>query len=195
MVAGAGRQAPAVDADGWRPDLADDLTSPAAAHAEVAEADLYGTSRTEAAVDRSAVRGSRPLASVARRTLAVVAAGAVAVTFAPWLRTGTATRTSHEVVRAADRLAVLSSGSQAVVSVAWSFLPLVAALAVLALVLDRSLLAACLAATVGLVEVLLALAINDAPRSAEWGTPAGLALGSALVAVAVATAWTTRSSR
>lgn len=126
--------------------------------------------------------------------LTVATALAVAVTFAPWLRTGSARRTSYEVALAADRLQVLAPGPQAAVSVAWAFLPLVAALASLAVMLDRRRLAAGLAAVVGLLEVALAALINNAPRSADWGAQAGLATGSTLVVVALATAWTTRST-
>jgi len=206
VVAEVGRRTGPVDVASPRPDPAHEVPAHAGfVHAEVTHTGSHDAGphdaghfdTTDVGADRKPVRrpGWSTAAAVLRWTLVAVAAGAVAVTFAPWLRTGTATRTSYEVVRAADRLGVLSPGSQAVVSVAWSFLPLVAALAVLALVCDRVRLAAGLAATVGLVEVFLASAINNAPRSADWGAPAGLVLGSALVVVALATAWTTRSSR
>ncbi len=132
--------------------------------------------------------------SVAPWAVAALTVAAVAVTFAPWLRTGAARRTSHEVVRAADRLQVLDPGPQAAVSVAWSFLPLVACLAALAVVLGRPRLGAGLAAFVGVLEVALAIVIKNAPRSADWGATAGLAIGSALVVAAAATVCTTRSA-
>ncbi|HEX2576170.1 MAG TPA: hypothetical protein VHK88_07455 [Aquihabitans sp.] len=125
--------------------------------------------------------------------MAALAAAAVAVSFAPWLRTGDARRTSHEVVRAADRLGVLDAGPQAAVSVAWAFLPLVAVFAVLALVLERRRLAGALASIVGALAVALALVLENARRSADWGATAGLAIGSALVVAALATALSSRS--
>lgn len=146
-------------------------------------------------VDASAeVERARRPGRVAALVLAGLLATSVAVTFAPWLRTGAARRSSHEVVRAADRLEVLAPGPQAVVSVAWAFLPLVACLAALALVLDRPRLAAALAALVGSAVVALALVIKNAPRSADWGVSAGLASGAALVIAAAITARTSRSS-
>lgn len=120
---------------------------------------------------------------------------AVAVTFAPWLRTGSATRTSYEVVRSAERLEVMAARPQLVVSVVWAFLPMVSALSILASTLDRRYLAAGSAAVVGLAVAVLAAVVARAPRSADWGTQAGLASGSALVVVALAIAWTTRSTR
>lgn len=139
-----------------------------------------------------------PVAGRATRIAPVVVlvllATSVATTFAPWLRTGAARRTSHQVVRAADRLDVLAPGPQAAVSVAWAFLPLVACLAALALVLDRPRLGASLAAAVGLVEVALALVVTNAPRSADWGVTAGLAAGVALVIAAAVTTRTGRST-
>ncbi len=149
-------------------------------------------------IPRGEPRADRSLAGLVGRVapgaLVVLAVAAVAVTFAPWLRTGAARRTSHQVVQAADRLEVLEPGAQAAVSVGWAFLPLVAALAVLAVLLDRPRLGAALAALVGLAVISLAVIINNAPRSADWGAPAGLAIGSALVAAALATACTSRSA-
>lgn len=133
-------------------------------------------------------------AVVAPTALGAAAVAAVAVTFAPWLHTGAAHRTSYQMVRAADRLEVLSAGPQTAVSVAWAFLPFVAALAVVAVLVERRRIAAALAVLVGVTETFLALAVKIAPRSADWGTTAGLVLGSVLVVVALATAITARST-
>lgn len=144
------------------------------------------------------VAGRRALAArisdVAPKALIASCVAAVAVTFAPWVHTGAAQRTSYQVVRAADRLQVLADGPQTVVSVAWAFLPFVAALAVVAVVAERRRLAAGLAVLVGVTELALALAVKIAPRSADWGTTAGSVLGSVLIAVALATAITARST-
>ena len=126
--------------------------------------------------------------------LLALLATSVANTFAPWLRTGSAHRTSHEVVHAADRLRVLSPGVQTLVSVLWAFLPFFAVLALAAVVARRPRLSSLPAALVGLTEVALASAIKIAPRSADWGTSAGFVLGSALIVVAVATAALARST-
>lgn len=126
--------------------------------------------------------------------LATVTAMAVAVMFAPWLRTGSAVRNSFEVVQAADRLDVLPGGPQAVISVVWAFLPLVAVLAVLALTVDRVPVAVVLTVVVGLVQAGFGAVVTNAPRSADWGATAGLALGLTLAVVALATAWITRDA-
>ena len=140
----------------------------------------------------------RPLRQEVRRSapwaLSVMAAVAVAVTFAPWLRTGAARRTSYQVVRAADRLQVLPPGPQAVITVAWAFLPLVAVLAAVAALWGRRRIGAALALLVGAGQVGLAVAVKFAPRAADWGTTAGLVAGSALVVVALVTAITSRST-
>ncbi len=125
---------------------------------------------------------------------AVVSGAAVAVAFAPWLRTGTARRTSFQVVAASDHLDVLSAGLQTVVAGVWAFLPLLVVLAVLAATIGRWRLAAGLALLAGLIEAAFGLLVIHAPRSADWGATAGLAIGLALVVVALAAAWSTRST-
>ncbi|CAN5743463.1 hypothetical protein BH10ACT1_BH10ACT1_20750 [soil metagenome] len=117
---------------------------------------------------------------------------AVGATFAPWLRTGSATRTSYEVVQAAVRLEVLSDGPQALVSVMWAFVPLVGALGLLATVLGRTQLAVAAALVVGVAVTAFAGLVKSAPRSADWGATAGLASGPTLVVAALATSWITR---
>lgn len=128
-----------------------------------------------------------------QRTAVHVALGillvlAVATTFAPWLRTGAARRTGHEVVRAAERLEVASPAASSALLVAWSLLPLVAALALLALVRDRLRLAALGGLVVAAVEVTSGLAVQRAPRAADWGATAGILAGTVLAVVALLTA-------
>lgn len=166
-----------------------------------------GTDARQSPVPTAAPRGAHPdtraagspargvLVRVAPWALTATTVVAVAATFGPWLRTGSATRTSYEVVRAGERLEVMTAGPQSVVSAIWAFLPMVAALSILASTLHRRYLAAGSAAVVGLAVAALAAVVTRAPRSADWGAQAGLASGSALVVVALAVAWTTRSSR
>ena len=144
-----------------------------------------------AAVQRPSAR------TIAIADAAVVAllALAVAVTFGPWLRTGTAHRTSYQVVQSADRLEVLGGGPEVWLRAAWSFLPFVAVVAVLAVLTQRRRVAAALAVVVGLVEAIFGGLVTRSPRSADWGASGGLAFGSVLVVVALATAWITRSAR
>lgn len=125
--------------------------------------------------------------------IAALAAG-VAVTFAPWLHTGAAHRTSYGVVRAADRLDVLGDRWGTVVRGGWSFVPFLAALAIVALSVGWARTAAALAALVGLAEGFLALAVMRSPRSTDWGARGGLAVGVVLVMLALVTAIRRRSN-
>lgn len=127
--------------------------------------------------------------------LAAGTAAAVAATFAPWLHTGSARRSSYAVVRAAERLQVFSAGRQAVVSVTWAFLPLVAVLVLAALLWRRPRLACVLALTVGAAEASLALVVAQAPQVADWGTTAGATCGLVLVATALLGLVTARADR
>ena len=120
--------------------------------------------------------------------MAAALAAAVACTFAPWLRSGATDRHSYDVVRAADRLGVLDPGVQESVAAAWFFVPFVAAVALVLVTMQRHRLAAAAAASVGLGEVGLALAVSSSPRDAMWGARAGLAAGSSVLVLAVATA-------
>ncbi|MBV9950955.1 MAG: hypothetical protein JO291_03325 [Acidimicrobiia bacterium] len=120
-----------------------------------------------------------------RPVLGGLAALCVAATFAPWVDSGAATRSSYEVVRAAQDLGVLGGWLQPAAAAAWYFVPLVGALSVLALVLDRPVLGAVLLAVTGAAIALLAVKLMSGPLSTDWGTPAGAAGGSlALLAAA-----------
>ncbi|MCB0972026.1 MAG: hypothetical protein KDA97_11020 [Acidimicrobiales bacterium] len=117
--------------------------------------------------------------------LAVCLVLAAALTFAPWIRTGAVRRTSHEVLRAAERLDVLAGGPAAAVPVLWALLPLAAALGVLALARGARRAAAGLGLGVGLLEVAMGLAVMRAPRSADWGAGGAVITGLLLVVVAI----------
>jgi hypothetical protein len=151
----------------------------------------------QATVEPDAESCRRPvvMGRVARLSLVASAAATVAASFGPWLRTGGATRSSYEVVQAAERLEVLASGPQVAISAAWAFLPLLAVLSLLALALGRARLAAGVALVVGLLAVSLAFAVMNAPGSAEWGASAGLGAGLALIVATATTARTARSPR
>ncbi len=124
--------------------------------------------------------------------LVLTGAVAVASTFLPWLRTGSVTRSSYQVVQAADRLEVVSGAPRVALAVGWAFLPLVAALGLLALTLGRVRMAASAGFAVGLAISTLAVLVKSAPRSGDAGATVGLASGLTLLAAASATAWTTR---
>lgn len=126
--------------------------------------------------------------------MGVLSALAVATLFAPWLRTGSATRNSFQVVQAAERLNVLPGGPQTVISVVWAFLPLLAVVGVLFLTINRFRVAGALLVLVGFLEAIFGVVVMNAPRSADWGAKAGLAVGLTLVVAAAATTWTTRST-
>lgn len=126
--------------------------------------------------------------------MGAISALAVAILFAPWLRTGSATRNSFQVVQAAERLNVLPGAQQTVISVVWAFLPLLAVVGVLLLTINRFRVAGAMLVLVGFLEAIFGLVVMNAPQSADWGAKAGLAVGFTLVVAAVATTWTTRST-
>lgn len=109
----------------------------------------------------------------------------VASTFAPWGRSGEARRSSHELVRAADRLEVLGPPAQSVASVAWAVLPLVAALIVLALVRHRRLAAGIGALVLAVPVALVALAFTRHLPGADWGVLASLLSSTTLAGTAI----------
>ena len=126
--------------------------------------------------------------------LVVALVAGIAITFAPWLRSGSSQRTSYGVVRAADRLDVLGGSWGVAVRGGWSFLPLAAACAGVAITLRRPRTAAALALVVGLAEASLAVVVMSSPRSTDWGARGGLAAGVALIAMALVTAHRARST-
>lgn len=137
--------------------------------------------------------GPSRAAVVAEVTLGAALVGAVAASFAPWLQTGEARRSSYQVVQAAARLDVVSGPAEAVVRVVWALLPLTAALGLLALARRRRRVAAGLALAVGVVEVGLALLVKEAPSMADWGVSAALVVGTIVVVAALAVAQADRS--
>ena len=117
--------------------------------------------------------------------LVLLLALAMAVTFAPWLRTGDARRSSHQTVRSAARLELVEGAPADLVRTSWPFVPLVACLGALALLLDRPTLGAALALVVGLALVALAIVVARAPDHADWGATGGLVVGPAVVVTSI----------
>jgi hypothetical protein len=116
--------------------------------------------------------------------VALLTAG-VASTFAPWVRTGAARRTSYEAVRSAARLDLVEGTGAELFRVLWPFVPLVACLAILAIVLERPRLGALLGGFVGLALVTFAVLVSRVPDLGDWGVTAGLLLGGSVVATSI----------
>lgn len=107
----------------------------------------------------------------------VALVAAIAVTFAPWLRSGEARRDSHELVRTAERLGVFDGVAATAVRVSWAFLPFVAALGILALVRGWRRTGCAAAVTVGVVLVLVGFGLQAAGDLADWGATAAIVVG------------------
>ncbi|MGN6695504.1 MAG: hypothetical protein ACTHN0_15105 [Aquihabitans sp.] len=103
----------------------------------------------------------------------------IAVTFAPWLRTGEARRDSHELVRSAERLGVFDGATATAVRVGWAVLPLVAALGLFALVRGWRRTGFAAALTVGVIVLLVGFGLQAAGDLADWGTTAAIVVGGA----------------
>jgi hypothetical protein len=127
-------------------------------------------------------RRSRAL-RVARVAAPVGAAGVVVAAVLPWTASGTAERTSFATVRTAR---LLDLGDSALVSAAlggWYFVPALAALTCLGVVIGRDRLAGVPALVVGVAALVLATCVLLAPLGARAGVWLGLVAGAtALVA-------------
>lgn len=105
---------------------------------------------------------------------------AVAVTFAPWLRSGEARRDSHELVRSAERLGVFEGAAATAVRVGWAFLPFVAALGLLALVRGWRRTGYGVAVTVGAIVLVVGCGLQAAGDLADWGATTAIVVGGVL---------------
>lgn len=132
-------------------------------------------------------------ATAARTGLVVLLALVVASTFAPWLRTGSAERTSYEAARSAVNLDLVDGVVARLARTVWPFVPLLAALAALALVAGLPRLAAAGAVVVAVLVGAFALVVAASPRHRAWGCPLGLGLSVALVPTAALAARPTRT--
>lgn len=126
-----------------------------------------------------------------------LAAGLVALvasTFAPWGRSGTVRRSSHQLVRSAERLEVLGPTAERVATVGWALLPFVAALALLALARHRRSAAAWTALVLSVGVGAVAAAFATQLPGADWGPLASLLCSLTLAAIATTVITTARRS-
>lgn len=118
--------------------------------------------------------------------------GVLGASFLPWARSGSATRTSYELVAAARRLEVVS-GVGATLARGWYLLPLVVACTWLAATLRRPLVAAVSSAVVGTATLALVAAVKASPLPADTGTTLSLIAGIVALVGAARLAWEQRS--
>ena len=125
--------------------------------------------------------------------LSVVGTVAVAVaSFLPWARSGRASRDSYELVRAAERLDIVT-GTAATLAEGWYLVALVAVAACAGAIFERPLFVVILSLAVATAAVSLVVAVRASPLTLEVGS--GVALVSAGVAAAgvPVAAWERRS--
>lgn len=106
--------------------------------------------------------------------LALVVGGS----FGPWLVSGRRRRSSYELLQVADRLGFLGSGPGRVLPRTWVFVPMAAALALVALTTNRNIVAGTVAALVGVYALVLGVGVLVAPIDTGWGTALGAIGGS-----------------
>lgn len=104
--------------------------------------------------------------------------------FGPWVRSGSSTRSSFELLGLAQRLGFASGGAFELALRPWPFVPLALIGAVLAAWTARARVAAALGATSGLYVIVVAGAVINAPDAGlvgvEWGAGVAAAGGLAL---------------
>ena len=143
---------------------------------------------------REAVRRAQP--GRTSRGAVVATAGTLAVaasSFLPWAESGAATRTSYELVRAAERLDVVT-GSAATAARAWYLVPLLAVGTWVGTALGRPLAVAALATVVALATVALVLAVKGSPLRSDVGTVAAV-VSAAVAAIGASVAVGERARR
>lgn len=114
------------------------------------------------------------------------AVGVLGASFLPWARSGSASRTSYELVATASRLDVVS-GTGATLVRGWYLLPVAAAGTWVAATLGRPLVTATLSTLVGsaALGLVAALRASGPGLAAEGGTAVALAAGvTALIGAA-----------
>lgn len=126
-------------------------------------------------------RPNHPAAIVASAAATVV----LAASFLPWARSGSAERSSYDLVASVRRLELLD-GLAADLAPVWFLLPAVVGAAWLAVALDRIRTAATLGAIVGLLGVVLALQTVRSPLVHLPG--AALSGGAGAIAIVAALA-------
>lgn len=125
----------------------------------------------------------RPRALPVTAVVAVGVAGLAALV--PWHRSGTVERSGVAIVRSAERLGLIDDGVPAAVVATWRVLPVVAALAVLALSVDRPSLAAGLASVGGVVAVAVGAVVLDAPGARAAGPLVSVVAGTVAIVAGV----------
>ena len=127
-----------------------------------------------------------------RLAIAVLVAGLACVvlgSFGPWLRSGHRLRSSYELLAVADRLGFLGDGLGRWLPRTWIFVPLAAALVLVALVSGRWRLGGTVGATAGVYALVLSVGVMTSPVAAEWGTMMGAAGGAVSVIGGLALVW------
>ena len=138
-------------------------------------------------------RPTRPPIDLLVVGLTASAAATVAVTFAPWPHSGSASRNSYQLLASAERLGIVEGTVQGVLAAAWPLVPLAVALGGVALALRRRLLAAGLVLAAASLEVVGAVIVLRADTGLRWGPRAALVVGAITVLLAVAFAAKTRA--
>jgi hypothetical protein len=116
--------------------------------------------------------------------------------FAPWVQSGSSTRSSFELLDLAQRLGFTQGGAFEWAVRLWPFVPLAMMSAVVAVWFARSNIGALLGAACGVYVLAIAVAVINAPDSGligiEWGVGVSMAGGLALLA---ASCWMGAASR
>lgn len=131
-----------------------------------------------------------------------VAAGAVLIGFfGPWLRSGTSTRSSFELLDLVERLGFSSGGLFDWAVRGWPLVPLLVVSAVVACWAGRTTATVCLGLASGVYVAGVAIGVRNAPDAGlvatGWAVDVSLAAGLGLLGVAVwiaVTAATTRTA-
>ena len=141
---------------------------------------------TSAPVRRGGTRGPR-LGSLAPLGLAAADLVLVGATFAPWLRSGSRVRSSYEVAAALHRLQVIEGWARPAVTVLWYFVPLLAALSLLAIAAGRARAGALGSLVLATATAAFALSLRQTDAANEWGVPLAIISAFAVVLLAIAT--------
>jgi hypothetical protein len=114
--------------------------------------------------------------------------------FLPWASSGRASRDSYELVRAAERLDIVT-GAAARLAEGWYLVTLLAVAVCAGAIFERPLFVVILSLAVALAAVSLVVAVRASPLTLEVGS--GVTLVSACVAAAgvPVAAWERRSRR
>lgn len=144
-------------------------------------------------VKRHSVEGGRTAGRWPRSPgVTVTVAGALAVVvaaFLPWSASGETTRSSFELLQAADRLDLLSGGPRRVGLTAWYLLPVLVAVVWLTATLDRPVATAVAGTAVAAVALAGAGVVLNSPLKAEAGVPMAVVAAAAALAGAALIVW------